>query len=268
MKEYITEQTHLFKFDIFEQFHEVKHFITGREGGCSPAPYHGLNLGFGTNDNPENVLENRYMLAESIGTPLDWFVFPRQTHSDNIEIVTNRYRGLGTITRDNALDNTDALITAEKNVLITIQVADCVPVLLLDTENSVIAAIHAGWRGTVQEITSKTVQKMQSYFGSKPENIIAGIGPSIGSCCYEVGTEVQSAFLADNPQNAVLFKQKNGGLYLDLWLANKNQLLKLGVLEENIEIAQLCTLCNHTKFFSSRHGQGDTGRFAAGIMLQ
>ena len=268
MKEFKTENTSLFRFSIFEQFHEVKHFITGREGGCSHAPYNGLNLGFGTDDKPENVLENRYMLAESIGTPLDWFVFPRQTHSDNIEIVSSQHRGLGTITRDNALDNTDALITAEKNVLITIQVADCVPVLLLDTENSIVAAIHAGWRGTVQEITAKTVQIMQSHFGSKPENIFAGIGPSIGSCCYEVGKEVQSAFLKVNPQNANLFSQKKGGIYLDLWLANKNQLIKLGVLEENIEIAQLCTLCNHEKFFSSRQGKGDTGRFAAGIMLQ
>ena len=268
MKEYSTQHTHLFKFNIFEPFHEVKHFITSREGGCSHAPYNGLNLGFGTNDKPENVLENRYMLAESIGTPLDWFVFPRQTHSENIEIVSAQHRGLGTITRDDALDNTDALITAEKNVLITIQVADCVPILLLDTENSTIAAIHAGWRGTVQEITAKTVAKMQLEFGSKPENIIAGIGPSIGSCCYEVGIEVQRAFLKANPENTSVFKTKEERLYLDLWQANKNQLIKLGVPEQNIEISQLCTLCNHEKFFSSRHGKGDTGRFVAGIMLQ
>jgi YfiH family protein len=268
LKSLKTKQTELFRFEIFEDYHEVKHFISGRHGGCSQPPFNGLNLGFGTDDTPENVLENRYILAESIGTPLDWFVFPRQTHTANIAVVDIKNRGIGSKTRESAINNTDALITNQKNILITVQVADCVPVLLLDTENGVIAAIHAGWRGTVQEITKKTVLKMADHFRSKPENIIAGIGPSIGSCCYEIGQEVYDSFLAIDSTNSDLFTTKGSSKHLNLWEANKKQLMQLGVTDKNVEIAGLCTQCNHEHFFSSRHGNGNTGRFAAGIMLQ
>jgi YfiH family protein len=268
LKSFNTHHTELFRFNIFEEYHEVKHFVSGRNGGCSPAPFNGLNLGFGTDDAHANVLENRYMLAESLGTPLDWFVFPRQTHSATIAVVNKSHKGIGTTTRESLLYATDALITADKNVFIVVQVADCVPVLLLDTENEVVAAIHAGWRGTVQEITRKTIEAMMQQFNTKPEDIVAGIGPSIGACCYEVGKEVFDAFINLNSNNTDLFKTNANSWQLDLWKANQKQLIGMGVKTENIEIAGICSRCNHEKFFSSRHDNGNTGRFTAGIMLQ
>lgn len=261
-------QTPLYKFEIFENFHEVKHFVSGRKGGLSLGAYESLNLGFGDNDNENIVLKNRYMLSEATGIPLDWCVFPQQTHSANIEIIDKSHMGLGVFSRNNAIENTDALITKTKNVCIVVQVADCVPLLLFDNENLVIAAIHAGWRGTLKEITKLTIEKMQSVFGTKPENIIAGIGPSIGKCCYEVGSEVVNSFKIKSTIYEQAISKVNNKPHLDLWKANELQLTSSGIKKENIEIAGICTKCNFQLFFSSRQGNGNTGRFVAGIMLQ
>lgn len=266
MKEIKTKNTNYFQFEIFGAYHETRHFITSRIGGKSLGQYAGFNLGFGTDDNAEHVLQNRYLLAETMGTPLDWFVFPRQTHSANIAVVDKSHMGKGAFGRENALPDIDALICNIPNIFIVIQVADCVPVLLLDPENSTIAAIHAGWRGTVKEIVPKTIASMQENFGTKAEKLIAGIGPSIGKCCYNVGDEVHEKF-SNLKSTQGIFETRNEALFLDLWTANKNQLLQSGVLEHNIEIAQLCSQCNADTFFSSRQGKGDTGRFTAGIML-
>jgi polyphenol oxidase len=266
LKEYTEQNSTFFKFDIFAPFHEIRHFVSSRKGGVSKGVYEGLNLGFGTEDNAEDVLENRYILAEALGIPLDWFVLPRQTHSANVVKVDYSHRGLGTVDRDSAIANTDALITNCKNLFISIQVADCVPILLLDPVNSAIAAIHAGWRGTAANIVMQTIEVMQHEFGTIPVDLIAGIGPSIGACCYEVGEEVTKSF-NNHIDNSILIKN-NGSIHLDLWKANQLQLIRAGVSESNIEIAGLCTKCNHHLFFSSREGKGNTGRFVAGIMLQ
>jgi polyphenol oxidase len=257
-----------YKFSILEPFHEIRHFVTGRLGGFSSDPYNTLNLGFGTDDELESVLKNRKTLCESLGIPLDWFVFPHQTHSANIKVVDYIDRGTGSIKRDNAISNTDALITNCKNICIVVQVADCVPILLIDSENSVIAAVHAGWKGTLQEILRLTIEKMVLNFNSKPQNIIASIGPSIGTCCYEVGEELRNKFIESTSQNSKFFINNSNHTHLDLWAANKDQLLQSGVSENNIEVSEICTKCQQDKFFSSRAGKGITGRFVAGIMLQ
>jgi YfiH family protein len=260
--------TTLYKFEILEPFHEVKHFVAGRNGGFSTGNFKGLNLGFGTEDKPENVLKNRQALSESLGIPLNWFVFPQQTHSANIAIVDNSNLGQGAFNRENAIQNTDALITNLKNIFIVIQVADCVPILLFDKVNCVIAAIHAGWKGTLQEIAKITIAKMKDTFGSNSQDIIAAIGPSIGPCCYEVGSEFKQQFLSKSDQFKICFPERNGKLYFDLWKSNHIQLTNTGVEQQNIEIAEICTYCNHDEFYSSRYGKGITGRFATGIMLQ
>ncbi len=257
-----------FKFEILEHYHEVRQFITGRQGGFSPEPFKGLNLGFGTNDDLDIVMKNRYALSESLGIPLDWFVFMHQTHSANVAVVNTSAKGSGAYSRNNAIENTDAIITSNKNICLVVQVADCVPILLLDSVNTVVAAIHAGWRGILQEITFLTVEKMIREFNSNSEDIIACIGPSIGPCCYEVGGEIKQQFLSLSPEYTNVFTHKDNRLILDLWKANKMQLLKIGVKEQNIEIADLCTSCNHDTFYSSRFDKGNTGRFLAGIMLQ
>jgi YfiH family protein len=268
MKAYNTNGLIHYKFNILEPFHEIRHFVTGRTGGFSNGPYHSLNLGFGTDDDPEIVLKNRKALSGSLGIPLDWFVFPRQTHSANVAVVDYTHLGTGAYMRGDAIASTDALITNCKNICIVVQVADCVPILLLDTGNSVIATVHAGWRGTLQNILSLTIEKMVVAFNTKPHDIVAAIGPSIGPCCYEVGEELRKIFVESNSKNSKYFINFNKHFRFDLWAANKNQLVQSGVKESNIELAEICTKCNNDKFFSSRAGNGNTGRFIAGIMLQ
>jgi hypothetical protein len=268
MKAYNSGGLAHYKFNILEPFHETRHFVTGRAGGFSNNHYSSLNIGFGTDDEPETVLKNRNALCGSLGIPLDWFIFPHQTHSANISIVDHTHIGKGAFSRVGAIADTDALITNCKNICIVVQVADCVPILLIDPENGVIASVHAGWRGTLQEILCLTIKKMVETFKTNPENIVAAIGPSIGQCCYEVGEELKQNFIENNSKNSEFFINKENHLHLDLWAANKTQLLQSGVKERNIEIAEICTKCNNDKFFSSRANNGITGRFISGIMLQ
>jgi YfiH family protein len=170
-------------------------------------------------------------------------------------------RGKGSKDYSSAIDNSDALITQHPDILLMVQVADCVPILLYDPVNKVIAAIHAGWKGTVKLIVEKTIKKMVDEFGSDPKDIIAGIGPSVGPCCYEVGKEV-----IHDAGNMKEFIDKRGRF--DLWRANESQLISQGLKRSNIKIASVCTMCNKDIYFSSRASGGNTGRFGAGIILK
>jgi YfiH family protein len=258
----------LYHFKNLSEYSNIKHFITSKNGGISTGNYDSFNMGYGTDDLQEHVFENRKLLASAIGIEIGQFVFPRQTHTNNAEIVTITDKGKGVFTKEDAIPVTDALITDQTGICIMIQVADCVPVLLFDPHKKVIAAIHAGWRGTATNIVGITIEKMQSEFGCLPSDIIAGIGPSIGPCCYEVGFEVSAQFEELIPNEKVIDYKPNKKPVLNLWHTNKNLLTSAGIRPENIEISDFCTLCNHETFYSSRYFQGDTGRFTAGIMLQ
>jgi YfiH family protein len=147
--------------------------------------------------------------------------------------------------------------------------ADCVPVLLYDREKKVIAAIHAGWKGTVNGIVDKVVSAMKKEFGCLPGNIRAGIGPSICAASYEVGPEVIAQFREKVPDTEKLFSNFHGEkAHVDLWEANRAWLLRQGVPEENIEVAGICTFQNPGRFFSARYFKNRTGRFAACIALR
>jgi YfiH family protein len=164
------------------------------------------------------------------------------------------------------LKDTDALITNEKGIGIAVMSADCVTILLYDKKNKAIGAVHSGWRGTVAHILEKTLHEMQNVFNTKGEDLIAGIGPSVCQDAYEVGEEVVSEVKqAFGHDSELMITQPNNKAKLDLWKANAHQLLEFGVAPENIEISNLCTVKNNGNFFSAR--KGDSGRFAAGIML-
>ena len=141
---------------------------------------------------------------------------------------------------------------------------------IYDPVKLVIGAAHAGWRGTVKKMAANTILKMQEQYGCSPKNICVGIGPSIGPCCYNVGGEVIQEVLQTfgTTEGLINFNNPEFAPILDLWSANKMQLIEVGVSEENIEIAEICTNCHHDDFFSSRHGKGITGRFGAGIMIK
>jgi purine-nucleoside/S-methyl-5'-thioadenosine phosphorylase / adenosine deaminase len=248
-----------------------------------------LNLGFTEWDSREHVLENRKKFFASFGAPKMSVVGLRQIHSDIIHFV-----GAAGIPQGEQAPKGDALITREPGVMLVVQTADCIPVLLADTKRRAVAAIHSGWRGTAQRIAEKTLGRMQMEFGTRPQDVIAALGPGIGGCCYEVGHEVVKEFAAKFPDAREWFAGpidalENGDndpnwlpwltmrppghapppprVQLDLIAANRAILASAGVAPEKIQSSDLCTSCRTDLFFSYRR-ERTTGRMMAAIGIR
>lgn len=256
----IRDKIQLLQFEKLLKFEEITHFSTTRTGGFSINQLASFNLGYTVGDKPKNVTQNLNLLAGVLDIDKEQMVSPKQTHSKNIGIVTSA---------KDIFPNTDALITNVSGICIFVRTADCVPILLYDPDQKAIAAIHSGWKSTLQEIAKHTVELMQKEYGTKPENLITGIGPSIGPDVYEVGPEVIEQF-----QNRFRFehyitpiKNSDKGL-LNLWRVNQQILIKSGIPESQIEIAEMCTYSNPDLFYSARRDGVKTGRLATGIMLK
>jgi len=249
-----------YRFNTFKKHPKLLHFVTTKS---SDMPY-SFSLALHTGEDKKTIINNRYTLAKQLQTKDNLqFIVANQTHSNNIQVITeNTTKGWESLS--DAVEDCDALITNLSNIMLTILTADCVPILLYDKENYVIAAIHAGWKGTKAGITTKTIQKMKEYFGSDTKNIIAAVAPSIGRCCYEVDENVAKHFF-DMPDS---FTQINKKYMLDLPNINKVQLLKAGLTEEHIEMSNICTACDVEHFFSYRKEQGCSGRFMSMIGLE
>lgn len=245
----------------------INHFFTTRTGGISSGVAASLNMGLTDNDLAENVISNRKTALEWEAMPFQSLVNLKQIHSDKIFIVTAQ-NILQQHTHPIVLGEGDALITNVPQLPIMVLTADCVPVLLFDKRNRVIAAIHAGWRGTVESITAKTVDKMKELFSTNPTDIIAAIGPSIGVCCYEIGIEVEDTANEKLHYANQLFVKEGDKTSFDLWKANKMQLRECGVPQSSIDNLRICSKCNHTMFFSSRADKGNTGRMGSVIMIK
>ena len=216
-------------------------------------------MGYTVNDNPAFVDRNLELLSLAADIPRDKMVFPKQTNGTNIAIVNSF---------NETFHDTDALITNIPGVCIGVRTADCVPVLLFDPVKKVIAAIHSGWKGTVEKISKRTIKLMIEKFQVNPKNLIAGIGPSIGPDVYEIGNDVIMKVEQSFGKNHVL-KNIAGTekAFFDLWTANKLVLEESGVLSDNIEIAGMCTFANESLFYSARRNGKQAGRLASGIML-
>ncbi len=223
--------------------------VTSRYGGVSETPYDSLNLALHVSDNPKNVLANRTLVAQKHHFLIENLIYMDQTHSANIAIIKD--------CASNKIENCDALITNVKNIPLMVMVADCIPILLYDPVNQVIAVVHAGRNGTFNQIAKKTVLKMVDEFHCCASNVLVYLGTSIHKCCYEVGEEIVRIV----PKKYC--EKRDEKWYLDLQSMNVDQLLSLGVVRENIEIASVCTCCDKD-YFSYRR-EGVTGRFA-GIM--
>lgn len=250
----------LYHFESLEKYPECFHAVTTKNESF---PYQG-SLALHTGEEQYSIIQNRNQIVSVLGVAKGYdFIVANQTHSDHIEVIIED-QSRGWENSDDAIADCDALITNQKGVILTIQTADCVPILLFDPQKEVIAAIHAGWKGTSQKIAYKTVQKMQEVFGCDPKDIIAAIAPSIGRCCYEVGQEVASHFF-DYPRT---FDQKGDKFMLDLPLANQIHLLNAGLVQENIHMSGICTACEVETFFSYRKEQGCSGRFMSMIGLK
>ena len=166
--------------------------VTARSGGVSSGPYATLNLSLGVGDDPGHVLENRRRLAAAFGATPGDFVFARQVHGAGVAIVAEADRGSGARSLDDAIPGADALVTTSPGIVLAILTADCVPIVLHDPVAGVLACVHAGWRGTVARITAATLTAMQGL-GTRPSDVIAGIGPAVGADRYQVGPDVHQA---------------------------------------------------------------------------
>ena len=190
----------LYRFKCFEKYSNLLHAVTNKSMNF---PY-GFSLALHTSENETEIINNRNILARSLQSDKSLhFIVANQTHSDHIQIISKK-ETKGWESLENAIEDCDALITNEKEIVLTILTADCVPILLYDREKEVVAAVHAGWKGTKAKIVAKTVLKMNEVYGSKVENIIAAVAPSIGSCCYEVGEDVAKHFF-DIPKACLLY---------------------------------------------------------------
>ena len=250
-------------FSHLNRHEDIMHFISSRGGGVSRGIYHSLNLSYTAGDDPECVTENRKRLAEELGITAAHLVFPGQCHSANIRVIHDAEEVKEQIT------DTDALVTNVPQVCVSVLVADCVPLLFYDPEKKVVAAAHAGWRGTVQSMALKVVEVMKKEFGSDPAAILAGIGPSNGPDSYEVGADVIREVKSNlhlNGGEEVLLDNKGDKARLDLWAANRLQLEYAGVQPKHIEEARIDTYQAHELFFSARRLGNPCGRFAGGIM--
>jgi purine-nucleoside/S-methyl-5'-thioadenosine phosphorylase / adenosine deaminase len=257
------------------------HGFSTRPGGVSELNGQKvLNLGFTDWDTRENVHENRSRFQSALGTKNFQLVPLKQIHSDVIHLFS---------TANAEPCKGDASITNRPDLLLASQTADCVPILLVDPKKRIVAAVHAGWRGTLRRILMKTIGRMQMQFGSTPSTLLAAIGPAIGGCCYEVGTEVAAEFLSqfadapewfdefrtgDEPNPVQWLNQMPPGhqpppanLLLDLKKANRAQLLAAGLLAKNIFVSDLCTSCRRDLLFSYRK-ESQTGRLMSVIALR
>ena len=246
-------------FDCFEVLaaRGIKHAVFTRLGGHSQGPFASLNVGHTVGDDPAHVEANHAAIYAALGVEAKQVVCGRQVHSCRIVRVQAKDGG-------RVIGPADALITTERGLVLLQRYADCVPVLLAGP--GIVGIAHAGWRGTLARIAAKTAQVMADVAHCPIEEIVVGIGPSIGPCCFEVGADVVSALRQALPQWAddLIHTQDDGKVHLDLWEANVAQLRAVGVRE--IEVAAVCTRCHRDLYFSHRGDDGHTGRFAALIM--
>lgn len=251
------------EYPFFDKLKFVKAIGSTRYGGVSNGKDNAsMNLGFSTVDQKENILKNYEIFADAVDLSCDRIVTSSQFHNDNIRVCTISDGGKG-ITKKRDFEDVDALVTNEKGLTLAVFSADCVPILFADKASCSVGAAHCGWKGTFKSLASKTAQKMIDEFGADIEAIHVTIGVSIKKCCYEVSEDLYMDFIREFPyiDDGLCAENINGKYYLDLPNINKRILINLGLKEENIFIADMCTCCNKEHLFSHR-GQG-SGR---GIM--
>lgn len=254
-------------YNLLDKYKEVAHFCTSREGGVSVGNYASFNLSPFSGDNPDNFSENNKILSDKLGIGLDKIIIPYQTHGTEIREIDETFFQLNSEQKEVFLNGVDALITNISSICIGITTADCVPILFFDPVKRVIAAAHAGWRGTCGKIAEKTILTFIEKFDCNPSDILVTIGPSISAKVYEVGKELVNSFENAGFDISEIFSTNNKSIYLDLWKANEQLLLKNGILQQNIEIAGICTYTEHETFFSARRLGIKSGRMLSGIML-
>lgn len=255
---------------IFHNLHtQVTAFSTTRNGGVSKGDYASMNCTPYTGDDIETVQRNQQLLCTALHIEKEQLIIPYQTHSVNALVIDKEFLQQNAEKRNEQLQNIDALITQEKGVCLCVSTADCTPILLYDRKRQVIAAIHAGWRGSVNYIVRKTLEQMNRLYNTQGEDIFAAIGPCIGFDAFEVGDEVYDAFKQnDFPMEYISgWKPETHKWHIDLQMANSVQLIDFGVPTEQIDICDICTFTHYEKFFSARRLGIKSGRILSGIFM-
>jgi YfiH family protein len=236
------------------------HTIFTRLGGVSRAPFDSLNVGGTVGDEQAAVAENHARVYAHLGLSAAQVTSPRQIHSNRVAAISGDQAG-------STIPDSDGLVTTTPGVGLLLRFADCQPILLYDPAHHALGLIHAGWRGVAQGIARRAVETMVQAFGTRPEDLLTGLGPAIGPCCYTVGDKVAAAMgyvLPDWSQAMTSLSEDQWSL--DLSAANAQQLAAEGV--QQIESADLCTACRQDEFYSHRAGNGRTGRFAVAAYLE
>lgn len=251
----------ILKYDISPR---VTAFSTKRE---NDEVYGGFNITHYCGDTPQHVAECRTRLCKELNIASERLILPRQTHGCEVLHIDESFVTSTAEEREKMLQGVDAVITALPRTCIGVSTADCVPVLLCDTEKPIIAAVHAGWRGTVARIVERCIKEMERVHGCNTQNIKAVIAPSIGREAFEVGDEVYETFKeAGFPMESIA--TRHAKWHIDLWEANRLLLISCGVPAANIEIAGICTYTNHREWFSARRLGIDSGRIFNGIIIE
>lgn len=248
--------------DAFSKAGDIRHGFTTRNGGVSKGQFASLNIGISRGDEKEHVKHNYQIISQRIGFDPKNVALTSQIHGDNVRIVEQ-----GGLFDEPVEERCDALITNKPGIALFVFTADCVPILLYDPVSRCIGAVHAGWRGTANGILRKTVNMMMSEYGAKPENIKAAIGPSIGSCCFEVDRAVYEKLKDVYPEMDSVTGKKGEKYYPDLKALNGSMLNWCGIKSESISVVDICTKCEHTMFWSHRRDGERRGLQGAVIVM-
>jgi len=289
--QYADSNIEYLSFPSLENIGLVEHLFTTRTGGVSKGIFSTMNLSLSRGDSESDVLENYKRIGKVLGCDVEHMVASHQTHTTNIRRVTLADKGKGIlVSRD--YEDIDGLITNEKGIALVTYYADCVPLYFVDKQHQAIGLAHSGWKGTVGRMGACMVKAMEEQFGSKPEQLLAAIGPSICQECYEVSEDVADAFreLLDSEvakealneirengcysrkdrkdREVIVLGKVNGKYQLDLWLANLVILRCAGIPLQQIAVTDVCTCHNPEYLFSHRASEGKRGNLAAFLMLK
>lgn len=257
-------------FPLLEKTGMVRHLFSTRMGGVSKGIYSTMNLSYTRGDEKEDVDENFRRIADVLGCSLKDIVCSDQTHTVNLRVVSHEDGGKG-ILRERDYTDIDGLMTDEPGLVLATFYADCVPLYFVDTRKRAVALAHSGWRGTVARMGRCVAEKMKEVYGTRPEDIVAAVGPSICRACYEVSEDVAEAFAQEfrgQGRTDEILINKGGGKYqLDLWRANEIILTEAGIPGEQIQVTDICTCHNSDYLFSHRASQGRRGNLGAFLGL-
>lgn len=244
----------------------VAHGFTTRDGGVSDGEFASLNLAYSPDrtDPASNVRENYNILLRAFDTPESDAVMTNQLHTDTVE-VADTLGGIG-FTKPAFTHGVDGLVADTDGILLTVRMADCLPILLYDPRSGAVGAVHSGWKGTMQTIGAKAVEKMCHIYKCNKSDILVSFGPSVGKCCYQVGAEFRENFITTHgAELECAFERRADGLYADMRTINRLLLQRAGIPAENIAIYTPCTCCNPETFFSYRRQKTQRGTLAAVI---